>query len=188
MRRTLLTSLVSVSLLLAACGGESAADVACQSVYWDGTLGTCLPADWQVIDRGGLDERGTPPEVLVAFQSEKPVAGQFPTVTVIRETLTQQLDSKAYSDASVRSVESLPGYEHIEAQDVTIDDATVSLHIFAAQPKPEEPKKRYFQVSFAGNGAGYTVTGATPLTVPDVIAAQVKLVLQNATLREPAAE
>jgi hypothetical protein len=94
-------------LVLAACGGGGNGTV-CERGYWDGTVGTCVPEGWQVLDRAALDAKGMPPEVLVAFQSENPVSGQFVTLTVTREALTQPLTSADYSDASIASVAGSP--------------------------------------------------------------------------------
>jgi hypothetical protein len=178
-------SISAVSLLfLAACGGSSSGDVACENNYWDGTVGTCLPAGWQVVDRATLDQRGSPPEVLVAFQAEKPVSGQFPTVTVTREALRQPMESSEYSDVSMESVTTLPGYEELSRDGVTINESDVTLHTFTAQPRSEEPKVRFAQVSIAKEGAGFTFTGAVPLTVPENVEQEIELILKNATLVE----
>lgn len=182
MRKILLASGIA-SLVLTACGGGSA-EVACENSYWDGIVGTCLPAGWKVLDRDTLTQRGAPAEVIVAFQSDTPVSGQFPTVTVTRESLKQDMSSTEYSEASVQSVTTLPGYEEGEKDDLKIDDADVVLHTFTAQPRPEEPRVRFHQVSIATESSGYTFTGAVPLTVPAAVESQMKLVLQNATLRE----
>lgn len=182
MRRRLLF-LSAASLLFSACG-DGSAEVACENVYWDGVVGTCLPAEWKVLDRTTLDQRGAPPEVIVAFQSDKPVSGQFPTVTVTREALRQQMTSTEYSEASIQSVTTLPGYEEGEQDAITVDEAEVTLHAYMAQPRPEEPKVRFFQVSIASQDSGFTFTGALPLTVSASVESQVRLILQNATLRE----
>ncbi len=176
------------SLLLAGCGGSGSAEVSCANAYWDGTVGTCLPSGWIVLDRAMLDQRGAPPEVITAFQADKPVSGQFPTVTVTREMLKQPMTSKEYSDASLQSVTGLPGYEEGDTRTVTIDGESVALHTFTAQPRSDEPRIRFYQVSIAGEGAGYTYTGALPLTVAAAVQSQVTLVLQNATLKQAAAE
>jgi hypothetical protein len=175
-------------LFLAACGGSGSAEVACENIYWDGTVGTCLPAEWKVLDRNVLDQRGAPPEVIVAFQAEKPVSGQFPTVTVTREALQEEMTSPQYSEASVQSVTTLPGYEEGDQTKVTVDKADIVLHTFTAQPKSDEPRVRFFQVSVAAQKAGYTYTGAVPLTVSAAIENQIKLILQNATLSDPNAK
>jgi hypothetical protein len=182
-----LIAAVALSVVLSACGGGSA-EVACENLYWDGTVGTCLPANWKVLDRGLLDQRGAPPEVIVAFQADTPVSGQFPTVTVTREALKQEMTSAEYSEASVQSVTTLPGYEEGDQATVTVDEADVALHTFTAQPRPEEPRVRFFQVSMAAQSTGYTFTGAVPLTVPAAVESAIKLVLQNATLREQKGE
>ena len=183
MKRTVLPTVLF--LLLTACSGATGIkETACDQLFWDGTVGTCLPKGWHVVDRGGLDERGAPPEVLVAFQADNPVSGQFPTVTVTREVLTQKLTSSAYSDASVHSVEKLPEYQHVESKEVSIDGETLQMHTFTAQPRSDQPKARFFQVSMALNDIGYTFTGAVPLSVESAIENQIKLMLTNATLKE----
>jgi hypothetical protein len=186
MKKMLILGSLAFSLLTA-CGGSST-EVTCANTYWDGTVGTCLPADWKVLDRTLLDQRGAPPEVIVAFQADQPVSGQFPTVTVTREALKDDMASKDYSEASLQSVTTLPGYEEGDQTTVTIDGSDVTLHVFTAQPRPEEPRVRFFQVSVAAQSAGYTYTGAIPLTVPAAVEGQIKLILQNATLVDPNAK
>jgi hypothetical protein len=183
MKKTLL-SLICSGLLLAACGGGSA-EVACENQYWDGTVGTCLPGGWQVLDRGVLDQRGAPAEVMVAFQADQPVSGQFPTVTVTRELLKEAMEPVQYSDASIQSVTTLQGYEEGETETVTIDGNDLKLHTFSAQPRADEPRVRFFQVSTAAGTSGYTFTGAVPLTVEDTTEGQIKLILGNVTLQDP---
>lgn len=166
-------------LLLAACGGNDV--VVCERGYWDGTVGTCVPEGWQVLERDMLDEKGMPPEVLVAFQSEMPVSGQFVTVTVTREALSQPLSSPDYSEASIASVTGLPGYEEQDRLSATVDGEDVEIHIFTAQPSPDQPESRFYQLSATHESIGYTFTAATPVTVPEGTEAQVLSLLQNVT-------
>jgi hypothetical protein len=175
---------VSAAFFLSACGGGESSSVACESQYWDGTVGTCLPAEWKVLERSVLDQRGAPPEVVVAFQANEPVSGQFPTVTVTRETLKQTMTSPEYSELSVQSVATLPGYEEGSERSLTVDEEEVTLHTFTAQPRSEEPRVRFFQVSIASGTSGFTYTGAVPLTVPTKTENEIRLILENATLRE----
>jgi hypothetical protein len=166
-------------LLLTACGGSEA--TVCERGYWDGTVGTCVPEGWQVLDRAALDEKGMPPEVVVAFQSETPVSGQLVTVTVTREALTQPLSSVDYSEASIASVAGLPNYEEEDRQSTTVDGEDVDIHIFTAQPSPDQPESRFYQLSAVSGSVGYTFTAATPVTVPDEVEQQVLSLLQNVT-------
>jgi hypothetical protein len=166
-------------LLLTACGGSEA--TVCERGYWDGSVGTCVPEGWQVLDRAMLDEKGMPPEVVVAFQSETPVSGQLVTVTVTREALTQDLSSADYSEASIASVSGLPNYEEEDRQAATVDGEEVEIHIFTAQPSPDQPESRFYQLSAVSDSVGYTFTAATPVTVSDEVAGQVLSMLQNVT-------
>jgi hypothetical protein len=173
--------------LLAACGGGGE-EVACDQAYWDGTVGTCIPDGWQVVDRATLDQRQVPEETVVAFQAEQPYSGQFPIVVVTREQLTQEVESGQYSELSVESVKGLPQYEEIDVRTVTIDGNDVSLHIYSAQPDEGEPKARFYQVSIVSGTTGYAFTGGTPLGVQDEIEDQILLILENATLLPPEEE
>jgi len=167
-------------LLLTACGGSNTAAV-CDRGYWDGTVGTCVPEGWVVLDRAQLDQKGMPPEVVVAFQSETPVSGQFVTVTVTREAMNQPLSSPDYSDASIASVAGLPGYDEQDRQAVTVDGEDVDIHIYNAQPSPDQPESRFYQLSAVANSAGYSFTAATPVSVPDAVEAQVLSMLNSVT-------
>lgn len=181
-----LLPLAGLCVLLAACGGSATTAATCEYAYWDGTVGTCLPAGWHVVDRDGLDQKGVPRDVVVAFQADAPSAGQFPTVTVTKEPLARPVASDAYSAASLESVKGLPGYGELDTRDVTIDDVTVKLHIFSAQPRPDQPRTRFYQVSAASGNAGYTYTAATPLSVESGLENEILLILNNATLRKAA--
>ncbi len=161
--------------------------MACEQEYWDGTYGTCLPEGWVVVDRETRAQRGVPEEVVVAFQSEQSVSGQFPTVTVTREPLNTVVDPASYSQASVRAVSVLPGYTLLDSQNVTIDDTRVTLHVFIAQPVASEPQRRFYQVSTVSGSAGYTVTGLLPVSI-DEEEEEILLVLRNSTFQEPVAE
>jgi hypothetical protein len=187
------STILALCLFLSACGGESA-EVACSSTYQDDDLSTCLPAGWHIVDREQLDDRGVPGEVTVAFQSDTPVSGQFSTVTVTREILSQAMTSEEYSEASIASVESLPGYSEVDKRAITIDEADVQMHIFTAQPREDQPQSRFYQVSVVSpDNEGYTLTGATPVAVSDELEAQVAAILHGVSFQpvdgeEPADE
>lgn len=185
MRKTSIIMLFS--LFLAACGGG--AEVAtCTFNYWSGTVGTCLPDQWHVIDRQELDERGIPEEVIVAFQSDVPVSGQFVTVTVTREALAEPLDAQEYSDASILSVQQLPGYDEIDQRSIDIDGESVDMHIYTAQPREDQPETRFFQASTVSGNVGFSFTGATPVSIDSDIEAQVVSILEGATFLSPTEE
>ncbi len=182
MRRTFL--LLSSLLLLSACGGGTAET--CARGFWDGEIGTCVPEGWQVLDRSQLDQKGMPPEVAVAFQSEMPVSGQFITVTVTTETMTSNLTPQEYSDASIQSVQGLPNYDEVDRRAVTIDgQEDLEIHVFTAQPSSDQPEARFYQLSTVADEVGYTFTAATPVTVPSEIEAQIFSMFETATFVEP---
>ncbi len=174
-------------LLLVACGGSGeTATVECREQYWDGSVGLCLPTGWNVVDRETLADRGVPDEVIVAFQTVTAAAGQFPTITVTRESLTEPLDSEDYSAASIKSVSTLPGYSLVDTQNVTVNGKTVGMHIFTAQPLNDEPARRFYQISAVDGGAGYTVTGLAPVSATSTLDSEIKLILDSLTFDEPA--
>ncbi len=183
-----LAALVLPLFLLASCGGSGGtATISCREQYWDGSVGLCLPGGWNVVDRETLADRGVPDEVIVAFQTATAAAGQFPTVTVTRESLTEPLDSEDYSAASIKSVSTLPGYALVDTQNVVVDGNTVGMHIFTAQPLNDEPARRFYQVSAVEGGAGYTVTGLAPVSADATLDGELKLILDSLTFDEPAA-
>ena len=178
-----LLSLSACLFLLASCGGSSEAPVACESLFWNEEVGTCLPAGWTLMSQDELTS--LPGEVIAAFRSEAPFSGQFPTVVVTSETLSQQLTSAEYSRASIASVKTLPGYELIDEQAVTIDGEEVSIHIYSAQPESAKPRARFYQVSVVSGLKGYTFTGAVPLGVSDRVNDESMLILSNVSFVEP---
>ncbi len=186
MKRRLAIALVPLFLLVS-CGGsgEKTATVTCKEQYWDGTVALCLPAGWTIVDRETLADRGVPDEVLAAFQTAKAVSGQFPTVTVTKETLTEALDSGTYSDASMKSVSTLPGYTHVDTKKVAVDGKDVDMHIFTAQPLNDEPARRFYQVSAVAGGNGYTVTGLAPVTIVSQLDKEIQLILSSFSLKAP---
>ncbi len=179
--------LFALPLFLVACSGGSSG-VACEQTYWDGVFGTCLPDGWSVVDRETLRQRGVPEETITAFQVDEAVAGQFPTVTVTREQLPNPATSMQYSEASVRAVEVLPGYERIDSSNSKIDSGDVLLHIFSLQPVQDEPRRRFYQKSTAVDATGYSITATSPLTVDSGLEAEILLILDNATFVEPTEE
>ena len=176
-----------LALLLVGCGGGGGSAVACDHPYWSGTVGTCVPEGWNILDRATLNEHGVAEEVMVAFKREEAVAGQFPSVTVTQEPLKEPVESAAYSAASMRSITILPGYKQIDVQKVNVDDADVDLHIFSAQPDPDQPARRFYQVSAVAGSNGYTVTALTPLSPSRELEKEVNVMLKNVTFKEPAA-
>lgn len=185
MKRSTLTFL-ALSLFLTACGGTTSS-VSCAQQYWDGTIGTCLPDGWHVLDRANLDLRGAPGEVTVGFQADNPIAGQYTVITVTREALNDAMTASEYSDASIASVKTLPAYAEIDTQKVTIDKDNILLHVFSAQPKSDEPKTRFYQMSTVAGTAGYSFTAATPLTVDKTVESQILLILKSVTFTKPTA-
>ena len=168
-------TLLSACVLLVSCGG-SKDGVACDQKYWDGTMGTCLR------------QRGVPEETIAAFQSSESFSGQFPTVAVTRERLANVVDAKQYSDANIRSVQVLDGYEHIDTRDFQVDDTKVSLHVFTGQPIEGEPRRRFYQVSTTAEDTGYTATAVSPVSIPKELEESLMLILGQITFIEPSTE
>lgn len=187
MRKSILFLTIG-SILLSACSDGGGTETACTEDYWNGEIGTCLPDGWIVVGSETLLQRGVPPETLVAFQAEQAASGQFPTVAVTREALSQEVSAEDYSAASIRSVSVLPGYEQVDNRDLTIDAAKVSLHIFTAQPDEGEPRRRYYQVSVPKAQRGYTMTATTPVAIEDSLEQQVLAIVEGFTLEEPVKE
>jgi hypothetical protein len=173
------------SVLLVSCGGKTDT-AACTQQFWNGEVGVCLPSGWKVMDSTKLAALGVPEEVVAAFQADQPVAGQFPNVTITREILPTPTDSTAYSQAAIRSVSTLPGYQLIDTQAATVDGKGVNVHIYSAQPVADQPKSRFYQISaVAKSGTGFTVTAYTPLTVTPTLEKQVLVVLKSLTFVKP---
>jgi hypothetical protein len=145
----------------------------------------CLTTGWTVVDRETLTQRGVPDEVIAAFQADKAAAGQFPTITVTKETLQQKTDSASYSKASIRSVSTLPAYKVVDQRDIKVDGQTVQLHIFTAQPLADEPERRFSQVSAVAGDTGYTFTALTPLSIDTTLEQQIQTMLQSVTFTNP---
>jgi hypothetical protein len=173
---------LAFSPLIVACS-SSGGDLVCETDYWDGTFGTCLPAEWAIVNKETLRQRGVPQETFVAFQSELAESGQFPTVSVTKEFLTEEILSNNYSDASIRSVTTLPEYAQIDLQDVKIDGESVQLHIFSLRPLETEPARRFYQISIVQNKIGYTITGTVPLSPSEELESQIYLILKQSTFK-----
>lgn len=182
------TSFVLTCLLLTACGGGGSSAVSCDKDYWDGTVGTCIPENWDVLDTETLRQRGVPEETIVGFQSTQAVSGQFPTVAVTRERLTSAIAPMQYSEASIRSIQVLANYKEIDLKEFDVDGETVTLHIFSGQPIEGEPGRRFYQLSTVAGSNGYTMTAVTPLSVSSDLDEQVMLMLEHFTLEEPVEE
>jgi hypothetical protein len=185
MKRAFACLALVLPLLLAGCGGSSSATVSCQNQYWDGEAGLCLPSGWSVIDREAMDLRQIPPETIAAFQAEESVSGQFPTITILREDVPGDADSPSYSSASIRSVSTLPEYKLVSTKKIQIDGADVELHVFTAKPIPDEPERRFYQVSAVHDAKGYTFTALTPVSVNSSLDRQIETILRSARLTDP---
>ncbi|MCA9370907.1 MAG: hypothetical protein KC680_03025, partial [Candidatus Peregrinibacteria bacterium] len=114
-------ALLFSAFLLVSCGSSSSSTLSCSQEYWDGDVGTCLPEQWDVLDAETLRQRGVPEETIVGFQLSQAVAGQFPTVAVTKEKLASVVKPLQYSEANIRSVEVLEGYQQIDLKDIDID-------------------------------------------------------------------
>ncbi|MEK7218447.1 MAG: hypothetical protein AAB728_03200 [Patescibacteria group bacterium] len=172
-------------LLLAACGGGGGKTV-CTQQFWNGQVGICLPDGWAVVERERLDQQGIPQDVVAAFQAEKPVSGQYPTVVITEEPLAQPMETPVYSRANVRAVSVLPGYELIDTRPIRIDEQESNLHTYTAQPAADQPKTRFTQASAVSpSGAGYTVTAFAPLSVTATLENQELAMVQSLTFVEP---
>ncbi len=180
-------TLVSTCLLLVACGGGSSG-IVCDRDYWDGTVGTCIPAGWDSMSREVLRIRGVPEETIVGFQRRDAVSGQFPTVAVTQERLPNAVNPADYSSASIRAISVLNGYEHVDTKEITVDGAKVSLHIFTGQPIEDEPKRRFYQVSTTKGDRGYTMTAVSPVSIDRSLEQEMVLILDHFTLSEPVKE
>ncbi|MFH1444268.1 MAG: hypothetical protein ABIG34_02660 [Candidatus Peregrinibacteria bacterium] len=174
-----------LSLLLTACGASTDGGSDCQT-YWFDQVGACLPGTWKLLDRAELLQRGVPEDVIIAFQSEASVSGQYPTVSVTREPLTTVVEPAAYSEATIRSVAVLPGYKLIDQKKVTVDGVSLPVHVFFAQPVTGEPQRRFLQVSTVIGQNGYTVTALTPLTVSSTLENEILTILGSITFKAPA--
>ena len=185
MKRAL--TFLTLAVLLASCGGGSStkAAVVCKEQFWNGVVALCLPAGWTVLERERLDERGVPEQVLVAFQSETPVSGQNPTLTVTSEKLPAPLDSAAYSKASIRSVTTLPGYKMLDSRAIQVEGQAVELHVFTAQPVAGEPERRFYQLSAVAASIGYTFTALTPVSISDQLEQEILLIMNSVRFSEP---
>ncbi len=172
-------------VFLSGCGGETTATL-CTQQYWNGTVGVCLPNGWKVVEREQMEQRGIPPEVVAAFQTEKPLSGQYPTVVVTEEVLAQPMGSTDYSKANVQAISALPGYENIDQRTVTVDAKEVTLDIYTAQPEASQPKQRFYQLSAVSqSGTGYTVTASTPFAATTGLDKQVVAITSSFTTEEP---
>lgn len=182
-------SVLLACLFLAACGGSSTSTaVVCDQQYWDGTVGTCLPEGWHVVDAGDLQARGAPREVIAAFQADEAIAGRFPLVTVTDQQLPSGQKPKEFDVQSRLSVKTLPGYALVDEREVAVDSVPYTLHVFTAQPIAEEPVQRFYQLSAAGESRGFTFTGALPLTVSNAEEERLLTLLTHVTLVHAAEE
>jgi hypothetical protein len=186
MRRFALTAATIVFLV--GCGTSTTTAVTCDQQYWNGVFGVCLPKGWGLLDRELLQSRGISDQVVAAFQAEKVVSGQNPTVTVTTERLKSPMTSGEYSKASIRSVTTLPGYTLLDSATASVEGQSVEIHTFTAQPVTGEPERRFTQVSAVAANIGYTFTALTPVSISDTLSQEVLLILKSVRFTEPTKE
>lgn len=131
-----------------------------------------------------LQTRGSPREVVIAFQSDTPISGRFPLVTVTAQSLAGEADVTEFDEQSRQAVKTLPGYSLVDEKAQTIDEQSTTLHIFTAQPIAEQPVQRFYQVSYPSGGKGYTFTGVLPLSVAKDEETRLMTLLTNITFTE----
>lgn len=170
---------------LTSCGSSSSASVACDQQYWNGSVAACLPAHWKVLSREQLTTLGVPEETVAAFQLETPHAGQLDTVTVTKEPLSEAMPTPEYSQSNILAVSALPDYKLIDKIVVTVDGKESAVHVFSARPSPDQPIRRYYQLSAAVEKTGYTFTGSFPLSIQDSEANEVLFILKNVSFTDP---
>ncbi len=181
--------LLSLALLLSACGDNVTDGVtSCEHAYWNGEMGICVSPEWRVVDRSELDERGVSEEAIIAFQSERPYAGQFATVVVTREILSRTMTTPEYSAASILSVSGLPEYEEIDRRETAVDGEDIVVHVFSAKPRPDALSERFYQVSAVSQNMGFTVTAATPVSVDPELETQIIAMLGSLSFVPPDGE
>lgn len=187
MKRLLLTGMTV--LLLAGCGSGSSSTtkVACAQQFWNNVFAVCLPQGWRVLSEETLRELGVPEETVAAFQFETPHAGQLDTVTVTREPLSTDMKTTDYSQSNVLAVSALPDYRLIDKETLYVDGEETALHVFSARPSPDQPIRRYYQISAAQQDTGFTFTGSFPLSIQDSEADQVIFILKNVSFKDPSA-
>lgn len=174
------------ALLLAGCtsgNGSGTVTVACETTFWNGTVGACLPAGWAILSTDDMRTLGVAEETVAAFQASEPKGGQFDTVTVTAEPLVREMTTPEYSKANIQAVGVLPEYALIDTTTVYVDGNETAIHSFKARPSPDSPIRRYYQLSAASNRIGYTFTAAYPLTIHENQEAEVLAILKSATFR-----
>lgn len=177
----------SAALVLASCGtSNDTQTVVCDVQFWNGTFSTCLPAGWKVLSQDNLKMLGVPEETIAAFQVQDPRGGQFDTVTVTKEPLTQDMETPEYSKANIVAVSTLPDYTLIDKKVVYVDGKESAIHIFSARPATDAPIRRYYQVGATTNKTGYIFTGSFPLSVDTKQANEVEFIMQNISFVDPA--
>lgn len=175
--------------LLAGCGSSSTGDsVVCDQQFWNGEFATCLPKGWRVLSQDTLTTLGVPEETVAAFQMQEARGGQFDTVTVTKEPLSQDITTTEYSRANILAVSSLPDYKLLDKIVVTVAGKESAIHVFSARTSGDQPIRRYYQLSAALERAGYTFTGSFPLSIEDNEADEVQFILKQVSFTDPAAE
>ncbi|HCI03439.1 MAG: hypothetical protein QF755_06285 [Candidatus Peribacteraceae bacterium] len=173
-----LLPLFALAILLTACGGGGGGSD-CDNEYSDSSLSLCLPDKWIVMDGETRRQRGIPDETIVAIRFEEAISGQFPAVTVTRETMKREVSPLDYSEAGIRSVSTLPGYTLMDTKEVKIDREDVSMHVFTAQPISDEPARKFYQISTVKGNDGYTITAAAPLFIESSIEKQIESIVMS---------
>lgn len=154
-----------VILSLTACGGGGKdKKIACTSTDVP-PLRLCIAEGWERMGTDQMASLKIPEETLAAFRSSSREDGQRFTLVATREEVSDVPHQIAYGEANRKSVQALPGYEHLEDREVTVAGSPAVLHTFVARPIADQPKRRFYQVSLLQESIGYTVTASSPLSI-----------------------
>lgn len=159
--RRIATLALSVLLL----GGCGTAKSSCTEKTDVAELRLCIAEGWERVAEETLKEKAVPEETVAAFSSTGGGSGQRDNLVISREKLPGPVPSIAFAEANVKTLQTVPEYALTETREVKVDGEVTLLHIFTAQPAPDIPARRFYQLSLTHGAMGYTLTGTLPFSV-----------------------
>lgn len=188
--------LISIPLILTACGGDDeaptggdSAENADKLMYETDDFSILFPKDWEIIESGSFTSN-VPEETIVGFRNNIKSNIFTANLNIAKTELEQEqsIDSRDFSKSSLaKAKKSLVNFEQIslEDYDFSFGDEEIATFIsdFEGRKSASEPTIHFKQLHIANDGTGYTITGAYAPTEEESTVVQIQEMIESFQLK-----